>query len=71
MTKKPNKTNKESHSVQAKVLNLSEMFSPLKITSLVFLQASHKDQKKIHKTMSSGDLGKVEVLRKTSSHDGR
>ncbi|XP_076025935.1 unconventional myosin-IXAb-like isoform X2 [Genypterus blacodes] len=31
---------------------------------------SHKDQKKIHKTMSSGDLGKVEVLRKTSSHDG-
>ncbi|XP_047189505.1 unconventional myosin-IXAb-like isoform X4 [Scophthalmus maximus] len=33
--------------------------------------SSHKDQKKIHKTMSSGDLGKVEVLRKTSSHDGR
>ncbi|XP_059192007.1 unconventional myosin-IXa-like [Centropristis striata] len=33
-------------------------------------EASHKDQKKIHKTMSSGDLGKVEVLRKTSSHDG-
>ncbi|XP_034444806.1 unconventional myosin-IXAa-like isoform X2 [Hippoglossus hippoglossus] len=32
--------------------------------------SSHKDQKKIHKTMSSGDLGKVEVLRKTSSHDG-
>ncbi|XP_068168168.1 unconventional myosin-IXAa-like isoform X4 [Antennarius striatus] len=32
---------------------------------------SHKDQKKIHKTMSSGDLGKVEVLRKTSSQDGR
>ncbi|XP_034541860.1 unconventional myosin-IXAa-like [Notolabrus celidotus] len=32
--------------------------------------ASHKDQKKIHKTMSSGDLGKVEVLRKTSSQDG-
>ncbi|XP_049429273.1 unconventional myosin-IXAb-like isoform X4 [Epinephelus fuscoguttatus] len=31
---------------------------------------SHKDQKKIHKTMSSGDLGKVEVLRKTSSQDG-
>ncbi|XP_061750527.1 unconventional myosin-IXAa-like isoform X7 [Nerophis ophidion] len=31
----------------------------------------HKDQKKIHKTMSSGDLGKVEVLRKTSSQDGR
>ncbi|XP_035520725.1 unconventional myosin-IXAa-like [Morone saxatilis] len=30
---------------------------------------SHKDQKKIHKTMSSGDLGKVE-LRKTSSQDG-
>uniref|UniRef100_A0A671X7H0 Myosin IXAb n=1 Tax=Sparus aurata TaxID=8175 RepID=A0A671X7H0_SPAAU len=29
-----------------------------------------RDQKKIHKTMSSGDLGKVEVLRKTSSHDG-
>uniref|UniRef100_A0A8C5BZI4 Myosin IXA n=1 Tax=Gadus morhua TaxID=8049 RepID=A0A8C5BZI4_GADMO len=35
------------------------------------LQSSHKDQKKIHKTMSSGDLGKVEVLRKTSSQDGR
>ncbi|XP_062246360.1 unconventional myosin-IXAb isoform X2 [Platichthys flesus] len=34
-------------------------------------ESSHKDQKKIHKTMSSGDLGKVEVLRKTSSHDGR
>ncbi|XP_054633613.1 unconventional myosin-IXa-like isoform X7 [Dunckerocampus dactyliophorus] len=32
---------------------------------------SHKDQKKIHKTLSSGDLGKVEVLRKTSSQDGR
>nr|XP_040018575.1 unconventional myosin-IXAa-like isoform X13 [Gasterosteus aculeatus aculeatus] len=31
----------------------------------------HKGQKKIHKTMSSGDLGKVEVLRKTSSQDGR
>ncbi|KAL6106364.1 myo9a [Pungitius sinensis] len=30
----------------------------------------HKGQKKIHKTMSSGDLGKVEVLRKTSSQDG-
>ncbi|XP_051808585.1 unconventional myosin-IXAa-like isoform X10 [Acanthochromis polyacanthus] len=34
-------------------------------------ESSHKDQKKIHKTMSSGDLGKVEVLRKTSSQDGR
>ncbi|XP_041853263.1 unconventional myosin-IXAa-like isoform X3 [Melanotaenia boesemani] len=33
--------------------------------------SSHKDQKKIYKTMSSGDLGKVEVLRKTSSQDGR
>ncbi|XP_051808578.1 unconventional myosin-IXa-like isoform X4 [Acanthochromis polyacanthus] len=33
-------------------------------------ESSHKDQKKIHKTMSSGDLGKVEVLRKTSSQDG-
>nr|XP_046248987.1 unconventional myosin-IXAa-like isoform X7 [Scatophagus argus] len=33
-------------------------------------EPSHKDQKKIHKTMSSGDLGKVEVLRKTSSQDG-
>ncbi|XP_041853262.1 unconventional myosin-IXAa-like isoform X2 [Melanotaenia boesemani] len=32
--------------------------------------SSHKDQKKIYKTMSSGDLGKVEVLRKTSSQDG-
>ncbi|XP_028286223.1 unconventional myosin-IXa-like isoform X7 [Parambassis ranga] len=32
---------------------------------------SHKDQKKIHKTMSSGDLGKMEVLRKMSSQDGR
>ncbi|KAL0967924.1 hypothetical protein UPYG_G00259890 [Umbra pygmaea] len=32
---------------------------------------SHKDaQKKIHKTMSSGDLGKVAVLAKTSSQDG-
>ncbi|KAM6973365.1 unconventional myosin-IXAb [Aplochiton taeniatus] len=31
---------------------------------------SHKDQKKLHKTMSSGDLGKVEALRKTSSQDG-
>ncbi|XP_028286218.1 unconventional myosin-IXa-like isoform X2 [Parambassis ranga] len=31
---------------------------------------SHKDQKKIHKTMSSGDLGKMEVLRKMSSQDG-
>ncbi|XP_056137125.1 unconventional myosin-IXAb [Lampris incognitus] len=31
---------------------------------------SHKEQKKIHKTMSSGDLGKVEALRKTSSQDG-
>uniref|UniRef100_A0A673AH48 Myosin IXAb n=1 Tax=Sphaeramia orbicularis TaxID=375764 RepID=A0A673AH48_9TELE len=28
--------------------------------------SSHKEQKKLHKTMSSGDL----VLRKTSSHDG-
>ncbi|XP_038561195.1 unconventional myosin-IXa-like isoform X8 [Micropterus salmoides] len=34
-------------------------------------EPSHKDQKKIHKTMSSGDLGKLEVLRKTSSQDGR
>ncbi|XP_078804583.1 unconventional myosin-IXAa isoform X6 [Oryzias latipes] len=33
--------------------------------------ASHKDQKKIHKTMSSGDLGKVDTLRKTPSQDGR
>ncbi|XP_072242418.1 unconventional myosin-IXAa-like isoform X4 [Leuresthes tenuis] len=32
--------------------------------------SSHKDQKKIHKTMSSGDLGKVEVIRKTTSQDG-
>ncbi|XP_077451435.1 unconventional myosin-IXAa-like [Stigmatopora argus] len=31
---------------------------------------SQQDPKKIHKTMSSGDLGKVEVLRKTSSQDG-
>ncbi|XP_067091256.1 unconventional myosin-IXAb [Osmerus mordax] len=30
---------------------------------------SHKDQKKIHKTMSSGDLGKVEALSKTCSQD--
>lgn len=35
------------------------------------MQASHKDQKKIHKTMSSGDLGKVDTLRKTPSQDGR
>ncbi|XP_028286228.1 unconventional myosin-IXa-like isoform X11 [Parambassis ranga] len=34
-------------------------------------EPSHKDQKKIHKTMSSGDLGKMEVLRKMSSQDGR
>ncbi|XP_063335267.1 unconventional myosin-IXa-like isoform X4 [Pelmatolapia mariae] len=34
-------------------------------------ESSHKDQKKIHKTMSSGDLGKMEILRKTSSQDGR
>uniref|UniRef100_A0A3P9BXX8 Myosin IXAb n=1 Tax=Maylandia zebra TaxID=106582 RepID=A0A3P9BXX8_9CICH len=33
-------------------------------------ESSHKDQKKIHKTMSSGDLGKMEILRKTSSQDG-
>ncbi|XP_024912260.1 unconventional myosin-IXa-like isoform X3 [Cynoglossus semilaevis] len=33
-------------------------------------EMSHKDQKKIHKTMSSGDLGKVDVLRKTPSQDG-
>ncbi|KAK2842615.1 hypothetical protein Q5P01_012815 [Channa striata] len=33
-------------------------------------EPSHKDQKKIHKTMSSGDLGKVEALRKISSQDG-
>ncbi|XP_029008441.1 unconventional myosin-IXAb-like isoform X5 [Betta splendens] len=32
--------------------------------------SSHKDTKKIHKTMSSGDLGKVEILRKTPSQDG-
>ncbi|XP_037109341.1 unconventional myosin-IXAb isoform X5 [Syngnathus acus] len=32
---------------------------------------SHKDPQKIHKTLSSGDLGKAEVLRKTSSQDGR
>ncbi|XP_014192066.1 unconventional myosin-IXAb isoform X3 [Haplochromis burtoni] len=32
--------------------------------------SSHKDQKKIHKTMSSGDLGKMEILRKTSTQDG-
>ncbi|XP_028304974.1 unconventional myosin-IXa-like isoform X2 [Gouania willdenowi] len=32
--------------------------------------SSHKEQKKIHKTMSSGDLGKVEILRKTSTPDG-
>uniref|UniRef100_A0A6Q2X1T6 Myosin IXA n=1 Tax=Esox lucius TaxID=8010 RepID=A0A6Q2X1T6_ESOLU len=35
-------------------------------------QASHKDQqKKIHKTMSSGDLGKVAAIGKTSVQDGR
>ncbi|XP_070302454.1 unconventional myosin-IXAa-like [Salvelinus sp. IW2-2015] len=33
--------------------------------------ATHKEvQKSIHKTMSSGDLGKVAALRKTSSQDG-
>ncbi|XP_023201866.1 unconventional myosin-IXa-like isoform X4 [Xiphophorus maculatus] len=34
-------------------------------------EMSHKEQKKIHKTMSSGDLGKVEILRKSSNQDGR
>ncbi|XP_054897429.1 unconventional myosin-IXAa-like isoform X7 [Poeciliopsis prolifica] len=34
-------------------------------------EMSHKEQKKLHKTMSSGDLGKVEILRKSSSQDGR
>ncbi|KAM4734078.1 LOW QUALITY PROTEIN: unconventional myosin-IXAa-like [Anableps anableps] len=33
-------------------------------------EMSQKEQKKIHKTMSSGDLGKVESLRKSSSQDG-
>ncbi|XP_055778108.1 unconventional myosin-IXAa-like isoform X8 [Salvelinus fontinalis] len=34
-------------------------------------EATHKEeQKSIHKTMSSGDLGKVAALRKTSSQDG-
>ncbi|XP_045083107.1 unconventional myosin-IXAb isoform X6 [Coregonus clupeaformis] len=34
-------------------------------------QASHKEEhKKFHKTMSSGDLGKVAALGKTSSQDG-
>nr|XP_029541572.1 unconventional myosin-IXAa-like [Oncorhynchus nerka] len=34
-------------------------------------EAAHKEvQKSIHKTMSSGDLGKVASLRKTSSQDG-
>ncbi|XP_045083103.1 unconventional myosin-IXAb isoform X2 [Coregonus clupeaformis] len=34
--------------------------------------ASHKEEhKKFHKTMSSGDLGKVAALGKTSSQDGR
>ncbi|XP_021172023.2 unconventional myosin-IXAb isoform X2 [Fundulus heteroclitus] len=33
-------------------------------------EMSHKEEKKIHKTMSSGDLGKVDILRKSSSHDG-
>ncbi|XP_054897389.1 unconventional myosin-IXAa-like isoform X2 [Poeciliopsis prolifica] len=33
-------------------------------------EMSHKEQKKLHKTMSSGDLGKVEILRKSSSQDG-
>ncbi|KAG9341186.1 hypothetical protein JZ751_019625 [Albula glossodonta] len=32
---------------------------------------STHDQKKMHKTMSSGDLGKVDTLRKTSQTDGR
>uniref|UniRef100_A0A3Q2FCJ8 Myosin IXAb n=1 Tax=Cyprinodon variegatus TaxID=28743 RepID=A0A3Q2FCJ8_CYPVA len=32
-------------------------------------EMSHKE-KKIHKTMSSGDLGKVDTLRKSSSQDG-
>uniref|UniRef100_A0AAY4DGZ1 Unconventional myosin-IXa-like n=1 Tax=Denticeps clupeoides TaxID=299321 RepID=A0AAY4DGZ1_9TELE len=32
---------------------------------------SQKDLKKMHKTMSSGDLGKVESLRKTPQQEGR
>uniref|UniRef100_A0A669C4Z0 Myosin IXA n=1 Tax=Oreochromis niloticus TaxID=8128 RepID=A0A669C4Z0_ORENI len=40
-------------------------------SEMVKYRSSHKDQKKIHKTMSSGDLGKMEILRKTSSQDGR
>uniref|UniRef100_A0A669DU12 Myosin IXA n=1 Tax=Oreochromis niloticus TaxID=8128 RepID=A0A669DU12_ORENI len=47
------------------------LWSFLLTVSFSSLQSSHKDQKKIHKTMSSGDLGKMEILRKTSSQDGR
>ncbi|XP_031720714.1 unconventional myosin-IXAa-like isoform X1 [Anarrhichthys ocellatus] len=48
----------------------ADCHSDSEMLSFSALQPSHKDQKKIHKTMSSGDLGKVEVLRKTSSQDG-
>lgn len=51
--------------------NLSITHLPVTQTLFFLFQGSHKDQKKIQKTMSSGDLGKVEVLRKTSSQDGR
>ncbi|XP_030630766.1 unconventional myosin-IXAb [Chanos chanos] len=33
--------------------------------------SSQKDQKKMHKTMSSGDLGKMDTLRKSLHQDGR
>uniref|UniRef100_A0A6Q2XYG2 Myosin IXA n=1 Tax=Esox lucius TaxID=8010 RepID=A0A6Q2XYG2_ESOLU len=45
---------------------------PSPVKEVLSPQASHKDQqKKIHKTMSSGDLGKVAAIGKTSVQDGR
>lgn len=52
-------------------LNLSITHLPVTQMFFFLFQGSLKDPKKIQKTMSSGDLGKVEVLRKTSSQDGR
>uniref|UniRef100_A0AAX7U5T2 Unconventional myosin-IXa-like n=1 Tax=Astatotilapia calliptera TaxID=8154 RepID=A0AAX7U5T2_ASTCA len=56
------------HTTGGRIIN---MFCGLSHSLYLSLQSSHKDQKKIHKTMSSGDLGKMEILRKTSSQDGR
>lgn len=57
--------------IGSKISHISCPVGPTDFLILFLLQGSQKDQKKIQKTMSSGDLGKVEVLRKTSSQDGR